>query len=233
MDVPKIFVAIDHSNPNVASYLINQLKPELCGIKIGKELFTSAGPKFVQKVVDLGFMVFLDLKFHDIPNTVAQACFTAAKLGVFMLNVHIAGGSAMIEAARDKLDTLTRPPKLIGVTVLTSLNDQDLTNLGFHLTTQALVEKWTNLGQQAGLDGIVCSAMEVKHLREKFQHPFLFITPGIRPQAKTHDDQKRVMTPVAAIEAGSDYLVIGRPITQAKDPMAVLESIQNDLSISI
>lgn len=229
MTAPKIFVALDMPSTDQAHQLLRQLSPSLCGVKIGKELFTSAGPQFVQHCVEQGYAVFLDLKFHDIPNTVAKACMAAANLGVFMINIHIAGGRAMIEAARAAIDHESNKTKLIGVTVLTSLSNTDLREIGFQTTTQQLVSQWAKLGHDAGLDGIVCSAQEVASLRAKFPAPFLFVTPGIRLSANPQDDQKRVMTPVDALAAGSDYLVIGRPITQATHPLEVLESIQNDL----
>ena len=193
-------------------------------LKVGKELFTSAGPQLVEKLVGRGFDVFLDLKFHDIPNTVAQACKAAAQLGVWMVNVHTLGGRRMMETTREVLDALPQRPLLIGVTVLTSMNEADLAEIG--LPAPAIqVERLARLAKASGLDGVVCSAQESALLKVACGKDFKLVTPGIRPASASLDDQNRVMTPEAAMAAGSDYLVIGRPITQSTDPVATLRAI--------
>lgn len=221
-----IIVVLDYSNADSAWELVNQLSPELCRLKVGKELFVAAGPDFVRQLVAKGFDVFLDLKFHDIPNTVAQACVAAANLGVWMINVHCSGGSKMMSAARAAIDQLKgNKPLLIGVTVLTSLADSDLQEFGINGSVEAQVLRLAELTQRAGLDGVVCSANEAAALRAKLGKGFCLVTPGIRLVDHRNDDQQRIMTPKAALEAGSDYLVIGRPITQAANPLEVLKTI--------
>lgn len=230
MSSPRVIVALDFSAEDAALNMAAKLDPTLCRLKVGKELFVAAGPRVAEKLVRLGFDVFLDLKFHDIPNTVAAACRVAASLGVWMLNVHAAGGRAMLTAAREALPG-TRP-KLIAVTLLTSLGDDDLNELGFVGRYDELVVRWSKLAQSCGLDGIVCSALEAKSIRRCLGNEFLVVTPGIRIQESAQDDQKRFATPKMAIANGADYLVIGRPITQAQDPCAVLRSIGREIDPS-
>ncbi len=222
---PRIIVALDFAEAQQALAFVAGLTPALCRLKVGMELYTAAGPRLVETLVDRGFEVFLDLKFHDIPQTVARACAAAARLGVWMMNVHTLGGMTMLRAARDAVANLPRPPLLIGVTVLTSHAPADLTQIGLSADAHGQVERLAALAQAAGLDGVVCSAQEARGLRTKFGSKFLLVTPGIRPVGTALDDQQRVLTPLAALEQGSDYLVIGRPITQAADPTAMLQQI--------
>lgn len=226
---PRIIVALDFATQNAAWALLEQLDPAQCRVKIGKELFTAAGPDLVRRVVARGFDVFLDLKFHDIPTTVAQACRAAADLGIWMLNVHALGGAAMLAAARAALNNGPNAPQLIAVTVLTSMGEAELKNLGISLPLDALVARLAEDAAAAGLDGVVCSAREAATLREQRGKDFLLVTPGIRPVGSTSDDQQRIVTPEQALAAGADYLVIGRPITAAKDPRAALAAINDSL----
>ncbi len=223
----KIIVAMDFDNFDQAMALASQLDPQLCHLKVGKELFTRCGPVIIDQMQAKGFDIFLDLKFHDIPNTVAKAVRAAADLGVWMVNVHVSGGRHMLDAARDSLDSLTGPtkPLLIGVTVLTSLDEQDLLEVGFNTAPIQLVERMASLAQACGLDGVVCSPQEVEMLKSTMGPEFLLVTPGIRPASASVGDQKRIMTPEQAVQAGSDYLVIGRPITQSRFPLEALRSI--------
>ena len=227
---PRIIVALDFPDPAQALDLLARLHPGLCRIKIGKELFTRGGPALVEKVMAHGFAVFLDLKFHDIPNTVAQACKAAADLGVWMVNVHTLGGRKMLEAAGDALASCATRPLLIGVTLLTSFDAQDLRDIGITATVEDQVVRLASLAQQSGLDGVVCSAREARSLRARFGPDFCLVTPGIRPAGADTQDQSRTMTPAAAMQAGANYLVIGRPITQAPDPLAVLENIRAEIT---
>jgi orotidine-5'-phosphate decarboxylase len=226
----KVIVALDYPDAQSALQLVTQLAPELCRLKVGKELFTRAGPQLVEALVARGFDVFLDLKFHDIPNTVASACHAAAGLGVWMLNVHALGGMRMLDAAREGVARATHSPLLIAVTILTSMDDPDLAAVGLSGSAQDNVVRLARLAQQAGLDGVVCSSRETPLLRERLEASFLLVTPGIRPAGSQTNDQRRVMTPVGAIKNGSDYLVIGRPVTRADDPVGVLRTINSDLS---
>jgi len=227
---PRVIVALDFANPMHALALADRLDPAACALKVGKEMFVVAGPEPVRWMIARGFRVFLDLKFHDIPNTVAQACAAATRLGVWMLNVHAAGGAAMLAAARAAVDAAAveeqRPkPMLIAVAVLTSLGDADLRDTGIEgdATQQAL--RLARLTAANGLDGVVCSAREAPSLRSALGPRFKLITPGIRPAGSARDDQSRIITPQAAIANGADYLVVGRPITQAPDPVAALAAI--------
>lgn len=221
---PRVIVALDYPNAEAALAFADRVDVSLCRLKVGKELFTSAGPQLVEKLAGRGFDVFLDLKFHDIPNTVAQACKAAAQLGVWMVNVHTLGGRRMMETTREALDALPQRPLLIGVTVLTSMNEADLAEIG--LPAPAIqVERLARLAKASGLDGVVCSAQESALLKAACGKDFKLVTPGIRPASASLDDQNRVMTPEAAMAAGSDYLVIGRPITQSADPVATLAAI--------
>lgn len=227
----QIIIAFDFDDRKPADHLLDQLNPDQATIKIGKSMFTRFGPDYVREVINKGFPVFLDLKFHDIPNTVAGACKAAADLGVWMLNVHSLGGHKMMTAAVEALASYGQDkPLLIGVTLLTSLSNSDLDEVGIIGPTEQRVVKLAANAKQAGLDGVVCSAQEAVAIRESVGLDFCLVTPGIRLQDSA-DDQQRVMTPASAIEAGSDYLVIGRPITQAPDPALVLEQIRGDLSL--
>lgn len=228
---PRVIVALDYPSPEQALAFVQRLAPGSCRLKVGKELFVTAGPALVESLQGLGFEVFLDLKFHDIPNTVAQACEAAARLGVWMLNVHASGGSKMMAAAREAVDKAARRPRLIAVTVLTSMQDEDLAELGVSGVSageQAL--RLAALAQRCGLDGVVCSAREAAAMRARFGDGFQLVTPGIRPADAAADDQARVATPGAALRAGSTYLVIGRPITRAADPVLALRQIEREIS---
>lgn len=224
---PNIIVALDFLDKKSALNFVNQVDPSLCALKIGKSLFTRLGPDFVRELIQKKFRIFLDLKFHDIPNTVFDACTAAAELGVWMVNVHVSGGVEMMRAARDAIDVFPeeKRPLLIGVTVLTSLDDSNLKWLGMNDSVENTVLRFAQAAQSCGLDGVVCSAKEALLLREKCGKDFLLVTPGIRLENDTADDQKRMMTPQAALLAGVDYLVVGRSITQAKDPVAVLRQL--------
>ena len=230
MNGPKIIVALDFAAQEDALALVGRLDPKLCRLKVGKELFTTAGPVLVEKLNERGFEVFLDLKFHDIPNTVASACKAAAKLGVWMVNVHALGGRRMMEAAREALEGLSSRPKLIAVTVLTSMGQADLNELGIPGEPRETVLRLAKLAQASGLDGVVCSAQEAAPLRQAMGKTFCLVTPGIRPAAASQDDQVRIVTPAEAIRLGSDYLVIGRPITKAADPLQVLQQINLEIN---
>lgn len=230
MKQSEIFVALDYATPAQAWPLIKLLSPSACGLKVGKELFTAAGPEFVKELVALGFKVFLDLKFHDIPNTVGKAVRAAADLGVWMVNVHASGGSRMMQAAREALADLPQPPFLIAVTVLTSMTAEDLAEQGINVSPQEQVLRLAKLTQQAGLDGVVCSAQEAELIAEHCGPNFMRVTPGIRPAGSAADDQRRTMTPAAANQLGIEVLVIGRPITQASDPGAALTAIKQSLT---
>ncbi|GAB6042809.1 orotidine-5'-phosphate decarboxylase [Endothiovibrio diazotrophicus] len=226
---PRVLVALDYPDARSARELVARLDPSLCRLKIGKELFVRAGPELVRAFIDAGYEIFLDLKFHDIPNTVAAACAAAADLGVWMVNVHASGGRRMMEAAREAIATGGTETLLIGVTVLTSMSDEDLAEIGFAGTPEENVRRLAALAQSSGLDGVVCSAREAALLKETRGREFLLVTPGIRPAGAEVGDQRRIMTPADAIRAGSDYLVIGRPITQAADPVAVLRAIEAEV----
>lgn len=226
----RIIVALDYQDAAAARTLVARLDPGLCRLKVGKELFVAAGPDFVRELVDLGFGVFLDLKFHDIPNTVAQACKAAARLGVWMTNVHAAGGPRMLEAAREALAGLERRPLLIAVTVLTSMGPAELKAIGIDASPEEQVLRLARLSREAGLDGVVCSALEAPALRRELGPDFRLVTPGIRPAGSEAGDQTRILTPPQALRAGADYLVIGRPITQAVDPVATLQQIQAEIA---
>lgn len=229
MKDPRVIVALDYADARSALALVERLDPAMCRLKVGKELFTVAGPALVKSLVDRGFGVFLDLKYHDIPNTVASACRAAAGLGVWMLDVHASGGRAMLHAAREALARESSPPLLIAVTVLTSLSVTDLGELGIAGTPADAAIRLARLARSCGLDGAVCSAQEAGALRREFGTGFCLVTPGIRLAQTQHDDQQRVMTPHAAIASGADYLVIGRPITLAPDPLAVLRDVNSEI----
>ncbi|MDC8853975.1 orotidine-5'-phosphate decarboxylase [Shewanella algae] len=226
-----IVVALDFDNKFKALQLIDKLDPSMCRLKVGKEMFTLFGPKLVKEIHDRGFDLFLDLKFHDIPNTVAKAVTAAAEMGVWMVNVHASGGLAMMEAARRALLPYgDNAPLLIAVTVLTSMSDDELKLIGVAGSAEDQVRRLARLTQKAGLDGVVCSARESSMLKAELGADFKLVTPGIRPAGSDAGDQKRIMTPAEAMAAGSDYLVIGRPITQAADPLATLQAIHQSLA---
>ena len=229
MSDPKIIVALDFPGAVPALALAHRLSPELCRLKVGKELFTATGPSLLEQLMKSGFEIFLDLKFHDIPNTTAQACKAAASLGVWMINVHALGGRKMLEAAQIAVSNSARPPKLIAVTLLTSMNRDDITDLGISATPEEMVLCLAKLAQESGLDGVVCSAMETAQLRKQCGDKFCLVTPGIRPADASLDDQSRVMTPEAALRSGASYLVIGRPITRAADPLQALLDINGQI----
>lgn len=222
----RIIVPLDFPEEHSALEMADKLDPSLCRVKVGKELFTAVGPHVVRELNARGFEVFLDLKFHDIPNTVAGACRSAARLRIWMLNVHASGGEAMLLAARKAIDEESHRPLLIGVTILTSLSEADIHAIGFSGTALENVERLALLSQAAGLDGVVCSAAEAPGLRKIVAPSFKLVTPGIRLSGDDKGDQARVVTPADAMAMGSDYLVIGRSITRAKDPVAALNQIQ-------
>lgn len=230
MSDPKIIVALDYPEESAALSLIEQLDPDLCRLKVGKEMFTHLGPAFVEKIQTRGFEVFLDLKYHDIPNTVAKACQAASSLGVWMLNVHASGGRRMMEAAADAVANTATKPHLIAVTVLTSMSHEDLIELGINETPQQQALKLARLAKSSGMAGVVCSAQEANSMQQQLGREFLLVTPGIRPAGSKADDQRRVMSPVDALKAGSDYLVIGRPITQSDNPLGILRTINSEIS---
>jgi orotidine-5'-phosphate decarboxylase len=230
-DSPRIIVALDFPDQASVLSLVDQLDPSLCRLKVGKELFTRCGPELVRILVNKGFDIFLDLKFHDIPNTVASACRAAADLGVWMLNVHALGGPSMMEAARHALSA-EDAPLLIAVTLLTSSGPRELEALGIEQTPAEMVQRLAGLAAQADLDGVVCSAQEARLLSQQRGNDFILVTPGIRLAGAVADDQTRVMTPIQAIAEGAHYLVIGRPVTQAADPILTLRTIISDISDS-
>lgn len=232
---PKIIVALDFPSYDSAVLFSTMLDPKLCSLKVGKELFTAEGPKIVKELTRRGFDIFLDLKYHDIPNTVAKACEVAASLGVWMVNIHALGGRKMMEAAANMMAQVTNPPKLVAVTVLTSHDLDSLNEIGFRVdSVEQLVKHLALLAQSSGVEGVVCSAQETVLLRKTCGNDFSLVTPGIRLEGGKADDQVRIMTPEDAISAGSNYLVIGRPITGANDPQAALnEFSRRSLSASL
>lgn len=234
----KLIIALDFPNKALALHFVRQLSPIDCKLKVGFQLFVAAGPDFVKQLVDAGFDVFLDLKFHDIPNTVASACKSAAALGVWMMNVHASGGDAMMQAAKQALldyhsesatNGSANTTKLIAVTVLTSMDQAQLHSTNVDKTPENQVKHLASLTQSAGLDGIVCSAQEAQVLKQQLNQDFLLVTPGIRPTGSAQDDQHRIMTPAAAKLAGVSYIVVGRPITQSDQPQKVIEQINMDM----
>ena len=231
MSDAKVVVALDFDKKSDALSFVDKVSPNDCRLKVGKEMFTYFGPDFVKQLTYKGFDVFLDLKFHDIPNTVAKAVTAAANLGVWMVNVHASGGSEMMKKAKSSLEQFgDQAPLLTAVTVLTSMSEKDLQDIGIDRTPAEQVIHLAKLTKNCGLDGVVCSAWEAEYLKKSLGQAFKLITPGIRPLGSASDDQKRIMTPQQAIAVGVDYLVIGRPITQAADPQIVLDKI--NLSIS-
>lgn len=226
-----VIVALDYPLASAALDLAQRISPALCRVKVGKELFTSSGPALVEKLQRMGFEVFLDLKFHDIPHTVAGAVRAAADLGVWMVNVHASGGRRMMSAAREAIDAFSQKPLLIGVTVLTSMSDADLLELGYSESAPERVLRLAALAADCGLDGVVCSALEATALRRAHGQEFRLVTPGIRLDGDAAEDQRRVVTPAAGLAQGADYLVIGRSITAAADPLAALERVHRELGL--
>lgn len=221
-----LIIALDFENPERALSLAEQLGNKRCRVKIGKELFTRSGPALVEKLVSLGFDVFLDLKFYDIPNTVSRACLAAADLGVWMINVHALGGRNMLLAAREALEKRQQRPLLVAVTILTSFERVDLYAIGLHGMLEENVLRLARLSHNCGLDGVVCSPHEIVQVRRATGYDFKLVTPGVRPADSSQDDQKRVMTPEEALKLGADYLVVGRPITAASEPLQALLDIE-------
>ncbi|WP_049260020.1 orotidine-5'-phosphate decarboxylase [Neisseria bacilliformis] len=221
-----VIVALDFADEKSTLEFVRRLSPDLCRLKIGKELFTATGRSLAEKLIHQGFELFLDLKYHDIPNTVAQACKAAAEMGVWMVDMHASGGRRMMEAAAEAVANCQNKPLLIGVTVLTSMTQQDLAETGVAAPVEEQVLRLAELAQSSGLDGVVCSALEAAPLRREVGQDFVLVTPGIRLNtAANNDDQRRIMTPADALAAGSTYLVMGRPVTQAADPVAVLREV--------
>ena len=225
----KIIVALDYADATSALNLAAKLDPNLCKLKVGKELFTAAGPTLIEQLVKKQFKVFLDLKFHDIPTTVAKACQAASNLGVWMINVHASGGAAMMQAALEGVNKSNHQPFLIAVTVLTSMDQSTLTSVGVSQKLDQQVLNLAKLSQLSGLHGVVCSGLEARLLKKNLPNDFLLVTPGIRPSTANLDDQNRVLTPSQALNMGASYLVIGRPITQAADPIVALMAIQHEI----
>lgn len=224
-----IIVALDFPTKEQALAMADQLDPSLCRVKVGKELFTASGPSILEELQKREYEVFLDLKFHDIPNTCSKAVGVAADLGVWMVNVHASGGRRMMEASRNEIEKRTHKPLLIGVTVLTSMEAQDLSEVGIDVPVEQHVQRLATLAQTSGLDGVVCSAQEVSLIRETCGSDFLTVTPGIRPEGSEQGDQRRVMTPIQAKAVGVDYMVIGRPVTKATDPESECNAIFSSL----
>ena len=225
-----VIVALDFATERDARQLLERLDPKRCRVKVGKELFTRAGPAFVRGIIDSGFDVFLDLKFHDIPNTVAGACSAAADIGCWMVNVHASGGREMMLAAAERLAHYQSRPLLVAVTVLTSMDHASILEIGYRSTPDKLVLQLAELTQRCGLDGVVCSAHEIKSIKRHCGSAFMTITPGIRLKGSADDDQRRIATPAGALEAGADFLVIGRPITRAADGAVALKEIYAEIS---
>ncbi len=228
----KVTVALDYANLADAKSLVSQLNQEHCNLKVGKELFTATGPALIEYLHSKNFKVFLDLKFHDIPTTVKKACEAASHLGVWMINVHASGGSMMLEAALEGLNKAKQSPLLIAVTVLTSMEQKTLEEIGVSRNLEDQVLRLAKLTEKSGLSGIVCSAKDLSFLKNHFNSSFLFVTPGIRMTDDVANDQIRTMTPSEAIKAGSSHLVIGRPITQSENPSKTLEKIYLEINQS-
>jgi orotidine-5'-phosphate decarboxylase len=229
INMSPVIIALDFADAKSALALAKQLDPTLCRLKVGKELFTRSGPILIEQLINLGFDVFLDLKYHDIPNTVARACLAAADLGVWMVNVHALGSRSMLLAASEALEKHSQRPLLIAVTILTSLEKYDLYAVGLHGSVEENVLRLARLSDACGLDGVVCSPHEILTIRKAIGNDFKLVTPGIRPVDSGLDDQKRIMTPAQAVNFGADYLVIGRPITAAPDPLQALMDIINEI----
>jgi orotidine-5'-phosphate decarboxylase len=227
---PRVIVALDFPDQSSAMQLVERLDPALCRLKVGKEMFTRYGPPFVEALRKRGFEIFLDLKFHDIPNTVAAACDAAADLGVWMMNLHASGGRRMMQAARERLAQRGESPLLVAVTILTSLAAEDIAEVGYAGDPAQNVLRLASLTHDAGLDGVVCSPREAAQIRQRIGDDFLLVTPGVRPKSAAADDQRRVMSPGEAIAAGSSYLVVGRPITAAQNPIEALKTINAEIA---
>ncbi len=225
---PHIIVALDFPDQQQALQFARQLDPQRCRLKVGKELFTRAGTQVVEQLIDSGFDLFLDLKFHDIPNTVAGACAAAADLGVWMINVHALGGRRMMEAARNVIEQSGHQPLLTAVTILTSMSENEIHEIGLTGTPRDNVTRLAALARESGMDGVVCSPREVADLRREHGEEFCLVTPGVRPSWSVKGDQSRTMTPVEARQAGADYLVIGRPITAVANPLEALSAIEKE-----
>lgn len=230
MSDPRIIVALDFSGSDDALVLAQRLDPSLCRVKVGLELFLSSGGSILPRLNDLGFDIFLDLKFHDIPNTVAQACRAAADFGVWMINVHALGGRHMLAAACEAIAGVASRPRLIAVTLLTSHDEDEIKELGLVQSISQQVMALAELAQSSGLDGVVCSPWEAHSLRQRYGPDFLLVTPGVRPQGEAQNDQSRIMTPQQALAEGASYLVIGRPITRSPDPVGALQQIVDSIS---
>ncbi len=226
---PKIVIALDFQDKADVLFLADRLNPKLCRLKVGKQLFTYHGAPLVEQLSKRGFDVFLDLKFHDIPNTTAEACIAAADIGVWMINVHAQGGKRMMSAAREALDKRGDAPLLIAVTVLTSMDQEDLYQLGNLRSPADTARQLAALAQESGMDGIVCSAREARDMKANFGQRFKLVTPGIRPAGSDQGDQRRIVTPAEAVKNGADYLVIGRPITRSEHPVQVLQAINREI----
>ncbi|WP_369311084.1 orotidine-5'-phosphate decarboxylase [Providencia rettgeri] len=225
-----IIVALDYEDANAALAFVDSIPPNSCRLKVGKEMFTFNGPQFVKSLHDRGFDIFLDLKFHDIPNTVARAVAASAEMGVWMVNVHAGGGARMMTAARQALDVYGKDaPLLTAVTVLTSMDKADLEGVGIQDSPAVHAERLARLAKQCGLDGVVCSAHEAQHLKSVCGADFKLVTPGIRPEGSDVGDQRRIMTPQNALKAGVDYMVIGRPITRSENPALTLQQINQSI----
>ncbi|MCB5161679.1 orotidine-5'-phosphate decarboxylase [Marinomonas algarum] len=229
-----IVVALDYPTMTQSIEMAKQLDPKQCRVKVGKELFTTSGPVILDELHKLGFEVFLDLKFHDIPNTVANAVDVAARAGVWMVNVHASGGRRMMEASANALQQrMDNKTLLIAVTVLTSMDQSDLREVGIDVTPEQHVKRLAALAKSSGMDGVVCSAQESSMLSTELGKDFVLVTPGIRPKGAAQGDQKRIMTPAEAMSAGSHYLVMGRPITQSPDPIATLTEVNRTLGVHV
>lgn len=229
MPIGPVIVALDFPNAQRAVDLAKKLDSSQCRVKVGKELFTAEGPKIIEQLQSLGFEIFLDLKFHDIPNTVSQACLMAAKMGVWMINVHAIGGSLMMKQAKEMIQAVKTPPLITAVTLLTSMDQTSLLQLGCHNSVEDQVLLLAELSKSSGMDGVVCSPKEAKRLKEVLGEEFILVTPGVRPLFSGLNDQKRVLPPKDALSMGADYLVIGRAITEADDPLLALERILSDI----
>jgi len=224
----RIIIPLDMEYTSAVS-IADKLDPKICRLKVGNQLFTSSGPKILKTLHDKGFEIFLDLKFHDIPNTVYESVRSAANLGVWMINVHASGGSKMLDASKKALEGFDKPPLLVGVTILTSISEEILTEIGFN-NLDKQVKRLTKLAQRSGLDGVVCAASDASKVKQTCGESFLTVTPGIRPKDADLNDQSRTSTPKEAIANGSDFLVIGRPITGSEDPTNALENIYKEVS---
>ncbi len=232
MSISPIIVALDFPNADLAVDFAKKLNPKEVRVKVGKELFVASGPEVVKRLQALGFEIFLDLKFHDIPNTTAKACLEAAKLGVWMTNIHASGGAGMMKKVMQTLGDLEKRPLITAVTVLTSMDEETLQALGVNTPLEDQVNRLASLAKDNGIDGVVCSALEAGRLKQQLGKDFILVTPGIRLADSSQDDQHRIMTPEKALQSGSDYLVIGRPITQSDNPQKTVEKILSSISYS-